>query len=1049
VLLSLVALGVVVLLVLSARLSVGPINLDFLTPKIDAALNVSPEFKPSVEHTQLVWRDWKHPFEIELVNFRVKKNQDPNWLKIEHVGVSLSLSQLLTGNFVLRHVRLYHPRIVLERDEQGKFSLGMGDSDIEEDLSFESLAPLLALGSKNSPLGQLNGLKKLSIVGGYVVLKDNKTKQMWELPNVTFTLLRYFKGFHAELTLTPLRAKGSLSAHLSYLVDTQEAKILLDFQNIALESLIEKDRLILGKGDPTNTTFDDMIDFFQNWNAPLTGKARLTFLPGTIQIVEGQGNLDFGSGTLDLSVANLHPLPLEAGNVSFTLSPRAIELSNLSLLSGEMLVQFSGKLLAGATPLCFSTFLSGGQTLELKGRVEDLPIDHLGALWPQNLAIPAREWLTQNLRKGRVTEASFALQGHGGENGFSVDKLDGFIKGEDAELTYIEGLPPVEHTNANATFDKKGFDIDITAGEVKGVKIQKGHVIIKDLDTDDEYFILDTKGKGPLAGVLNIIDHKPFEYAQYAEIKPSRTKGESVFDLHIEFPLVKDLTFKKVKLAAKGICKNVSLQRSLTKDKTTFLTGGTFSLDLTQDKMRIQGTGAVDQLPATLLYTHFFTPSSPHELQIQMDTTASFIDLKRLGFDCTPYKGEGSLKTRLTYTLEKNKERHLATDIDMSLASFNFPPLKWQKKVGEKSSLSFKLFFENGHLSEMKDLNFHSLLYSFKGNMVFDYKNDWKKIHFSEFKGPHTHAQITIHTPRENMFDVSIKGKGINAEEFLKYIEEEEEAKDYHPTDIKILANVEKLRLGEGKFFHNVKATAHLFLEGEDSFWKEVRLRAKAGEGRGYKGNIPHLSGGILFDLIPGPHHTKTLTVNANDAGRFLKNLSIYDNVQGGSLIIEAVKKGAGPYEGAFKIYNFDAHKVPLAARFAAVLSPIGIANLFSEEESLSMERFKCRFSFDDDSVVIHEGAGRSISLGFTTKGKLDRKNRLYSLQGNIIPARFINSFLNNIPIVGTLLLGGKGEGLFGIAYTVGGSFDTPDIFVNPLSMLAPGFLRKLFSGDD
>ena len=83
--------------------------------------------------------------------------------------------------------------------------------------------------------------------------------------------------------------------------------------------------------------------------------------------------------------------------------------------------------------------------------------------------------------------------------------------------------------------------------------------------------------------------------------------------------------------------------------------------------------------------------------------------------------------------------------------------------------------------------------------------------------------------------------------------------------------------------------------------------------------------------------------------------------------------------------------------------------------------------------------------------GKLDTKKRLYSLKGNIVPARFLNSILNNIPLIGSLLSGGEGEGLFGIAYSVSGSFDNPAINLNPLSMLAPGFVRKLFQslGDE
>jgi len=40
-----------------------------------------------------------------------------------------------------------------------------------------------------------------------------------------------------------------------------------------------------------------------------------------------------------------------------------------------------------------------------------------------------------------------------------------------------------------------------------------------------------------------------------------------------------------------------------------------------------------------------------------------------------------------------------------------------------------------------------------------------------------------------------------------------------------------------------------------------------------------------------------------------------------------------------------------------------------------------------------------------------------------------------------------KGEGLFGVTYTLQGDIDAPKVSTNPLSVLAPGILRRLFEG--
>ncbi len=51
------------------------------------------------------------------------------------------------------------------------------------------------------------------------------------------------------------------------------------------------------------------------------------------------------------------------------------------------------------------------------------------------------------------------------------------------------------------------------------------------------------------------------------------------------------------------------------------------------------------------------------------------------------------------------------------------------------------------------------------------------------------------------------------------------------------------------------------------------------------------------------------------------------------------------------------------------------------------------------------------------------------------------------VPVVGNLLVSRKGEGMFGLTYSAKGAFSSPKISVNPLSLAAPGILRRIFEG--
>ena len=457
---SIFALLIVIFSLLLGRLSMGPINLDFLLPGVEDAFKAPQmQISASVEHAQLVWREWKRPFEIELVNVRLQKAQDPNWLKIEHIGVSLRLIKLLSGNISLKDLRLYRPHILLEKDERGEFVLGFGDSQPNQQMTFAEIAPFLALGGSHPSLGKLNELRKISIIDANILLKDEKEKQEWELPKVTVILKRQTGGFQTELNLSPQQGRGSLTLGVVHHLDTSKTEIYANFNHISFKDIIKKERVSLNPPDAKNLTPDDLLNFFQHWGIPLNGQFHVVLNLETLQLIEGKCNIDIEKGELDLSLAKLLPFPVDSGNLSFIISQGGIDLKNLSLLSEEMLLALSGKLNSPTSPILLTDILDSSKSLELNGKVEDLFLNHLAALWPQDLAQKARTWIVENLREGIITHGTFTFKGHGAEEDFVVENLQGSLEGEGLEVTYLKGLPPAQNVKAKATFNHKGFDI--------------------------------------------------------------------------------------------------------------------------------------------------------------------------------------------------------------------------------------------------------------------------------------------------------------------------------------------------------------------------------------------------------------------------------------------------------------------------------------------------------------------------------------------------------------------------------------------------------------
>jgi hypothetical protein len=49
------------------------------------------------------------------------------------------------------------------------------------------------------------------------------------------------------------------------------------------------------------------------------------------------------------------------------------------------------------------------------------------------------------------------------------------------------------------------------------------------------------------------------------------------------------------------------------------------------------------------------------------------------------------------------------------------------------------------------------------------------------------------------------------------------------------------------------------------------------------------------------------------------------------------------------------------------------------------------------------------------------------------------------VPVIGDLLVSRRGEGVFGMTYSINGSVESPRVGVNPVSALTPGILRRIF----
>ena len=189
-------------------------------------------------------------------------------------------------------------------------------------------------------------------------------------------------------------------------------------------------------------------------------------------------------------------------------------------------------------------------------------------------------------------------------------------------------------------------------------------------------------------------------------------------------------------------------------------------------------------------------------------------------------------------------------------------------------------------------------------------------------------------------------------------------------------------------------------------------------------------------------------TRNHNRHHTLARTTGLFDDASGGALLVSASLRDSdrGPViDGRMEITDL---QVKSASAFARVLTLASLTGLLEvlNGEGLRFARADVPFRFHDGMLEVIDARAFGPSLGITLDGEINGDADEISMFGTLIPAYTINSVLGEIPLIGTLLVGRQGEGVFALTYGISGPVERPVITVNPLSALAPGFLRNFFA---
>ena len=831
----------------------------------------------------------------------------------------------------------------------------------------------------------------------------------------------------ATLSLGAAKASAALLADLAPGGGTDMRLILAPINASAVQA-----------GAPELATADTLDAAIQGV-ATLRLDAALHPTGATVQLEAGAGLLrlagsaiGFDSLVLDVTAGWPHP--------GWTL-PQHLEIGR-----ARAVVRAPG----GAWP----TTLNLGATLDtsptrLAGRV-DLTLDHLafsdiGALWPQRLGGHIRPWLVPNVTAGTARDGTLKLRFEAPLD-FSdlvVQEVNGSLRGDDVTIWWVRPVPPVEQAQALLTITSPDF-LDVTIATARQGTMGQGTMGLKDglvhitgLEEKDQYMALGATVQGSVPELIALLRHPRLQLLDRKPIPMRNPAGTITGRLGVSMMLKDKIAFEDVHIQAATRATGLHLG-GLVAGRD--LDRGDIQLDASSDALHAAGTATVAGIASDLSVDMDFKAGGPAQLvqRAQASGRATRAQLVAAGLDpgSAMVSGAGQFMARYAQRRDSSGEVRVSADLrDAALALAG-----WQKAAGQPAEASATILLRGDNLLGVDALHAQGPGLAVDGRLELVAGKpsvltlDRLGLGLTQARG-----QLRFPAAANEPYRAVFKGTVLDLAPQLA----RKEAPGGAPGPTWI-ADVE--------FDRVLLATATPQTAAPPAGVIERSLAGVVGHAESDGRRLARLDARtngperVEVSLRPegGGRH---LLLRAADGGALLRAADLLDTLNGGKLSVDARyddTRADSPLSGTAELAGFSVRNARVLGKLLQAVTVYGVVEALSGP-GLSFSKLVLPFRWDGSVLDVKDVQAFSASLGLTARGRIDADRKTIGLQGTVVPLYVFNSLLGRIPLLGRLFSAESGGGLVAVDYSMRGSLADPQISVNPLSALTPGFLRGLF----
>ena len=829
---------------------------------------------------------------------------------------------------------------------------------------------------------------------------------VWHLPKVDLILNRDATGLSGDLVFdldlgdTPTRFVATADFDNVRRVTT----VVVDFMDLNPQKLAKKERALLA---------------LSRLQLPVSGRISMAITDqGKFETVDfdvsGKG------GALDLA-----PVFATPSKVSAMAAQGSLDIENRALLFNKLVLERDTAHAALAGLIMVE---DGGPRVTLNGRIEGFTPTQIDEYWPTVFAPPVHAWFADSIKDGVVTEGTVRLNiGPDQLNGAGLpaEAIEARFSVSGVTARYFGDMPPITEGEGSLRLTGDSVDLELSSGRLGDLVLLEGAIQMVESAPKTWDATLEFVASGDNREVLRLIDTEPLRLTERFGINPDSVRGVSATRVRLGFPVRRDLTLNDLSFAAASNIRDAEIDDAIGE---VDLSQGNVTLEVTKAGMQADGMVALNGVPFGVIWRETFQPGNGITTRINLSGYLNDTARIALGVPVNEFL-VGEIFAEVDIRSSGRQFIDAVFDVDLTPALVDVKVLQAKKLPTKPARASFLVRPLDGGGTRIEQATFNSDVLAASGVIELGQERTLRRIDLDHLAFGRSRIAASIRPRAPNGFIVAINGSRIDAEPFFDAFFNKA-AGELPPLNVSLSTDL--MILSERRSLHSV--------EGEFNYVESLESLRASGS---INGEAP-----INIELVTTPEGPRRLTIAGTNAGALARTTGLFDDAVGGDLLVSASLRESdiGPViDGRMEITDLRVMRASSLARVLSLASLTGLLDVMTGE-GLYFARADVPFRFHDGLLEVIDARAFGPSLGITLDGEINGDTDEISMFGTLVPAYTINSVLGEIPLLGPLLVGREGEGVFALTYGISGPTEEPVITVNPLSALAPGFLRNFFA---